>query len=196
MFLQLGRSQKSFEVDYEAQKELQNRLRSIMRLKKGCKSVWGRFWGSKRTTKLFEVDFESSKRTTKAFEVDFGAQKGLQKCLRSILRLKKDWKSVWGRFWDSKRTVEICGTAYAAVGSIYHYICTYKERRKTNGRISRNPKNAPYEAWQRTARTVSFGCVRHSSCRRHHETRIDPRATQWVEWQSADGERSQFGSTS
>ena len=43
---------------------------------------------------MFEVDFESSKRTAKAFEVDYEAQKGLQKRLRSILRLKKDCKSV------------------------------------------------------------------------------------------------------
>ena len=32
--------------------------------------------------------------TAKVFEVDFEAQKGLQKCLRSILSLKKDYKSV------------------------------------------------------------------------------------------------------
>ena len=32
--------------------------------------------------------------TAKAFEVNFEAQKGLQKHLRSILRLKKDYKSV------------------------------------------------------------------------------------------------------
>ena len=43
---------------------------------------------------MFEVDFESSKRTAKAFEVDFEAQKGLQKHLRSIMRLKKDCRDM------------------------------------------------------------------------------------------------------
>ncbi|ETK01699.1 hypothetical protein N425_08610 [Tannerella sp. oral taxon BU063 isolate Cell 2] len=39
VFLQLGRSQKTFEVDFEAQKGLQKHLRLILRLKKDYKTV-------------------------------------------------------------------------------------------------------------------------------------------------------------
>jgi len=39
VFLQLGMSQKPFEVDFEAQKELQKRLRSILRLKNDYKTI-------------------------------------------------------------------------------------------------------------------------------------------------------------
>ena len=46
------------------------------------------------TTKVFEVDFEAQKGLQKCLRSIMRLKKGLQKHLRSILRLKKDYKGV------------------------------------------------------------------------------------------------------